>query len=823
MEGRIVIKGAREHNLKGIDLQIPRNRLVVITGVSGSGKSSLAFDTIYAEGQRRYIESLSLDARQFLTQLQRPDVDYIEGLSPAISIDQDLPSKSPRSTVGTITEIYDYLRLLFAKIGRPHCHKCGRPIKRYTLDEILSEIESLPKGEWIQILAPVERGDGEGVFLEIRKKGYVRVRIDGKVFDIDDLPILGKGDRIEILVDRVVIGKDSRRRIADSIETALGLGDGLVIVSTYDGDLPFSEDLMCVYCGTRYEEPSPRIFSFNSPYGACPVCKGIGFRMELGERCSGCGGARLRKESLSVLIKERSIYDISRLSIDEIRRFFNDLGLCGSDKEVTQPILEKIKKKLGFLIDVGLHYLSLDRASSSLSGGELQRIRLATQIGSDLVGIIYVLDEPSIGLHPRDIEALLKTLFKLVDGGNTLIVVEHDPSIIRSADYIIDLGPGAGERGGYVVATGSPHEVSMESRSLTGQYLSGKMRISVPKERKISNGRYIVIKGACRHNLKDIEVRIPVGLFTCVTGVSGSGKSTLVQETLYKIVNGYLRHRYIIKGLCKEVMGLDYIERVIVVNSSPIPRTSRSNPATYTGVFTHIRTLYASVQDSKIRGYDPERFSFNRPGGRCEACKGEGVIKVKMHFLPDAYVRCELCKGRRYNHETLEVRYRGKSIADVLDMTVDEAMRLFRNIPKIKRSLETLAEVGLGYIRLGQSGSTLSGGEIQRLKLSLELMRRSTSNTLYLLDEPTTGLHLDDVQRLLDILKRLRDAGNTVVVIEHNLDVIKNADYIIDLGPEGGDEGGRVVASGTPEEVALEKASYTGRFLREVLSGDKDF
>jgi excinuclease ABC subunit A len=916
MEGKITIKGAKEHNLKGIDLEIPRDRLVVITGVSGSGKSSLAFDTIYAEGQRRYVESLSTYARQFLGQLKRPDVDYIEGLSPAISIDQHIPSKNPRSTVGTMSEIYDYLRLLFARIGKPHCYSCGRPIIRHTTDTIIGEIDSLGLGKEIQILAPLVKGRKglhQRIFQEVRRRGYIRVRVDGRVFDIEDLPPLERErtHTIEVVVDRVVLRGDMRRRLADSIEAAMGLGDGMVIISTDEGDLPFSRHLVCAYCDLRYEDLSTRLFSFNSPYGACPGCKGVGFRMEVdpdlvipdreksvvegairpmglpslrirqrlealsfevgidlglpfsrlpsrhqrfilygyrkkfegvvpllerlyrrteSERvrewiegymrtttCSECGGARLRRESLSVLVEKRSIYDISRLSIREAREFFGQLRLQGSKRLVAHSILEGIKKRLEFLENVGLHYLSLDRASSTLSAGEIQRIRLATQMGSGLVGVLYILDEPSIGLHPRDIERLLATFYELVRAGNTLIVVEHDPSIIKSADHIIDLGPGAGEAGGYVVATGPPKKISKEPTSLTGQYLSGRMRIPVPAKRKDPDGRYLVVKGASLHNLKRIDVRIPIGLFTCITGVSGSGKSTLVQETICVAVDAHLRHHPIRKELCEEIRGLEHIEKVIVVDQSPIGRTPRSNPATYTGLFAHIRTLYGSLQESRIRGYRASRFSFNRSPGRCEICQGDGAVRVEMHFLPDVYVECEACKGRRYNQETLEVRYQGKNIAEVLEMSVDEARRLFRNIPPVKRRLDIIAEVGLGYMKLGQPANTLSGGETQRIKLSSELIKRSTGRSLYILDEPTTGLHFADIQRLLDILYRLRDRGNTIVVIEHNLDVIKSADYIVDLGPEGGDDGGYIVAQGTPEEVAKEASSYTGQFLREVL------
>ncbi|MDI6703684.1 MAG: excinuclease ABC subunit UvrA [bacterium] len=836
----IVIKGAKVHNLKNIDLRIPRDKLVVITGLSGSGKSSLAFDTIYAEGQRRYVKSLSSYARQFLEQIGKPDVEYIEGLSPAISIEQRKVAKNPRSTVGTQTEIYDYLRLLFAKIGKPHCYRCGMEIRKQSVDVIIDQINSLPLGTKVQILAPIVRGrkgEYKQVFEQVRREGYVRVRVDSVIYDLSDISTLEKNKRhdIEVVIDRLSIKKDVTTRLADSVETALRLGSGRVIVSINGkSELLFSEDLSCLNCGITYEELSPRMFSFNSPYGACSACGGLG--IELREKsdyemdeiasllseapCRECNGARLKKESLSVTIANKTIFDISRLSIKGAKEFFENLKLSPHQEDIACEVLKEIRARLDFLIDVGLDYLTLDRRSETLSGGETQRIRLATQIGSGLMGVLYILDEPSIGLHQRDIKRLLNTLCKLRDLGNTLIVVEHDEATIRHSDYVIDLGPGAGEDGGYVIFSGTPLELINNSNSLTGRYLKGELKISVPRHRRNGQNRFLEIIGAKKHNLKNIRVSIPLQRFVCITGVSGSGKSTLMKEILYPALQHHLSRRTNPRPSGYErITGLQYIDRVIIVDQSPIGRTPKSNPSTYTGVFTHIRQLFSQIPESKIRGYRPGRFSFNVKGGRCEACLGDGIIKIEMHFLPDVYVRCEVCKGKRYNQETLEVKYKGKNIAQVLSMSVAEAKRFFKNIPAIFRYLETLDDVGLGYIKLGQPAPTLSSGEAQRIKLASELSKTKTCRTLYLLDEPTTGLHFADVQRLLDVLFRLVDNGNTVVVIEHNMDVIKTADYIIDLGPEGGEKGGEIVAVGTPEEVKMNDSSYTGQFLTKVLGG----
>ena len=933
-EEKIIIKGAREHNLKNIDLEIPRNKLVVVTGLSGSGKSSLAFDTIYAEGQRRYVESLSAYARQFLGQMEKPDVDYIEGLSPAISIEQRTASKNPRSTVGTVTEIYDYLRLLFARIGQPHCYKCHRPITRQSVDAILDKILDLPAGTRISVLAPLVRGrkgEYQKLFDEVQREGYIRVRVDGKVLEMEEEIALDKNKKhsIEVVVDRLKIANKERTRLSDSLETALRLGSGIVIIAQQvKEDLLFSEQFACIHCGISYEELSPRMFSFNSPYGACQSCTGLGTRMEIdpelvlpdpsksvyggaikpwgvppyrlqrklerlsgnygmdlhrpfgklgkdhqrillygsgtghyrrnrygGQRyyggfegviptlerwykatqsenvresierymgtthCSECGGARLRKESLNVFIQDKSIFQVSQLAIGAGLKFFTNLRLNRKESLIARQILKEIKQRLAFLLNVGLDYLTLDRTSTTLSGGEAQRIRLATQIGSGLVGVLYILDEPSIGLHQRDNRRLLNSLTQLRDLGNTLIVVEHDEATIRTADHIIDLGPGAGEAGGYVVAQGSPRTIINSNKSLTGQYLKGRLKISVPKSRKRPKGKYLILKGAKRHNLKSIEVKIPLGLFVCITGVSGSGKSTLIEETLYPALRKHLSRNHIKVSDYDKIAGLEHIDKTVDIDQSPIGRTPRSNPATYTGLFTHIRLLFALHPEAKVRGYKPGRFSSNVKGGRCETCRGDGIIKIEMHFLPDVYVRCETCKGKRYNRETLEVKYRGKTIADVLDMTVNEARSFFKDIPPLKTRLETIANVGLGYIKLGQPATTLSGGEAQRIKLSSELSKRATGKTIYFLDEPTTGLHFDDIKKLLNVLARLTRAGNTVVVIEHNLDVIKTADYIIDLGPEGGDEGGRVVAEGTPEAVSRVGSSYTGQFLKKIFKG----
>ncbi|HEY8417579.1 MAG TPA: excinuclease ABC subunit UvrA [Limnochordales bacterium] len=933
---KIIIRGARQHNLKNIDLEIPRDKLVVFTGLSGSGKSSLAFDTIYAEGQRRYVESLSAYARQFLGQMDKPDVDFIEGLSPAISIDQKTTSRNPRSTVGTVTEIYDYLRLLFARIGHPHCYRCGRPIQQQTVEQIVDQVMALGEGTRLQILAPVVRGrKGEyrKLLEEIRREGFVRVRVDGELRDLGEPIELDKNRKhtIEIVVDRIIVRPGIESRLTDSVETALRRAEGIVLVDVIGGEpLLFSEKLACPDCGVSYEELAPRMFSFNSPYGACPSCDGLGIRMEidpelvldrkrsireggilpwanvhskwhhailqavceqygidmdaplgslppeqlnillhgLGERrvrfryvnqagqertfesvfegvlpnldrryretqsdwareeieqymsarrCPACNGGRLRPESLAVTVGGLNIMQVTALSIRQAREFFANLQLTERERTIAHQVLKEIQARLGFLVDVGLDYLTLDRPAGSLSGGEAQRIRLATQIGSQLVGVLYILDEPSIGLHQRDNERLLNTLKGLRDLGNTLIVVEHDEDTIRSADYIVDIGPGAGAHGGRVVAAGTLEDIMAAPESITGQYLSGRRRIPVPSTRRPGNGKKLVIRGAREHNLKNIDVEIPLGVFVCVTGVSGSGKSTLVNEILYKRLAQELHGAAVKPGAHDDIEGIEYLDKVIDIDQSPIGRTPRSNPATYTGTFDLIREVFAQVPEAKMRGYHPGRFSFNVKGGRCEACKGDGIIKIEMHFLPDVYVPCEVCKGKRYNRETLEVRYKGKSIADVLAMRVEEALDFFSAHPRIHRKLQTLYDVGLGYIELGQPATTLSGGEAQRVKLATELSRRSNGKTLYILDEPTTGLHTADIEKLLQVLQRLVDAGDTVLVIEHNLDVIKTADYIIDLGPEGGDSGGMVVATGTPEEVAQVPGSHTGRFLRGVL------
>ncbi|MBN2030601.1 excinuclease ABC subunit UvrA [bacterium] len=934
----LIIRGAREHNLKNINLDIPRNKLIVITGLSGSGKSSLAFDTIYAEGQRRYVESLSAYARQFLGLMEKPDVDSIEGLSPAISIEQRTAGKNPRSTVGTVTEIYDHLRLLFARIGVPYCYNCGRRIEKQSVEQIVDSILQCDPGVKIQILAPVVRGrKGEyrEVFEQIKRDGYLRVRVDGEIMEVDQSIKLEKQKKhhIEVVVDRLVVDSKISTRLADSIETALSLSSGVVLVDIVNvEERLYSAHFACVHCGINYEEPSPRMFSFNSPYGACPICNGLGSIMKIdpelvvpdptkslaegtikpwgesrdgwyfsmlkavgktyrfslntpfeklspeqqnvilygsGHReirfeykstnrkaegifvnrfegiihnlerryhqtqsqgirtwiegfmnvlpCPGCKGARLKKESLSVKVAQKSIHEITSFSIKQAYAFFNEINLTQWQQKIARQILNEIKGRLRFLVNVGLDYLTLDRATGSLSGGEAQRIRLATQIGSQLVGVLYILDEPSIGLHHRDNQRLIDTLTTLRDLGNTVLVVEHDRATIESADFIVDLGPGAGEHGGEVVATGTPREIIKNKNSITGQYLSGKRSIPIPQKRRKSDGRFLTLTGARGNNLKSIDVLIPLGLFICVTGVSGSGKSSLINETLFPVL---LRHFYRSKAISlpfNDVKGIEHIDKVIDINQSPIGRTPRSNPATYTGLFTYIRSLFAMIPESKIRGYTPGRFSFNVKGGRCEACEGDGIIKIEMHFLPDVYIPCEICKGRRYNRETLEIKYRGKSIADILDMTVEEALDFFDRIPKIKRKLKTLYDVGLGYIHLGQPATTLSGGEAQRIKLSTELSKVSTGNTFYILDEPTTGLHFEDIQMLLSVLNRLVEKGNTVVVIEHNPDVIKTADWIIDLGPEGGDDGGAVVATGPPETIARVKESYTGLLLKEEL------
>ena len=926
----IFIKGAREHNLKNIDVRIPRNKLVVVTGLSGSGKSSLAFDTIYAEGQRRYVESLSSYARQFLEQLQKPDVEYIEGLSPSISIEQRTAGGNPRSTVGTQTEIYDYLRLLFARIGVPHCPKCGREIKQQSSQEVIEQVLALPRETKIMILAPVvkgRKGEYKELFRQVQKDGFIRVRVDGKTYEVEQPISLDKKKKhtIEIVVDRLQLSPASKKRIADSIETALKVGNGTIIISVDKpvkgkNEILFSEKYACLKCGISFEELAPRMFSFNSPYGACSTCSGLGTRMKIdpdlvlpdkdkplieaisgwrrggrgiilyyrrllralarnydfdvhtpfrklkpeikkiimyGEEsddyyafegvvpnlerrfhttdsdfvkeqinkfmsvlpCPACNGKRLKKESLAVTIKGKNIIDITDLSIKALKAFFDTLGLTEREKLISYQIFKEIKSRLQFMLNVGLDYLTLDRRSSTLSGGEAQRIRLATQIGAGLVGVLYILDEPSIGLHQKDNTKLLGTLCALRDLGNTLVVVEHDEATIRKADYIVDLGPGAGESGGNIVAGGRLKDILDCEDSLTGKYLRGNLIIPVPAVRKkLRKEKVLVIKGAKEHNLKNIDVKIPLGLFNCVTGVSGSGKSTLIDEILYRALAKKFYRSKEKPGRHDKILGTELIDKVIVVDQSPIGRTPRSNPATYTGVFTPVRELFSKVLESRARGYKIGRFSFNVKGGRCEACMGDGIKKIEMHFLPDIYVKCEICKGKRFNEQTLEVRYKGFSISDVLEMSVDKALDLFINIPNIKSKLQTLHDVGLGYIKLGQSATTLSGGEAQRIKLSTELSKRSTGKTLYILDEPTTGLHFADVDKLLNVLHRLVDTGNTILVIEHNLDVIKSADYIIDLGPEGGDSGGSIIACGNPEEVAKVKKSYTGQYLKRMLN-----
>ena len=940
----IIIKGAREHNLRNIDVEVPRDQMVVITGISGSGKSSLAFDTIYAEGQRRYVESLSAYARQFLGQMKKPEVDYIEGLSPAISIDQKTTRMNPRSTVGTVTEIYDYLRLLFARIGIPHCHKCGKEISQQTPGQIVDSILQEKEDTKIQILAPLIRdrkGEHQKVFEDLRNKGFVRVRVDGEVTNLESEIKLEKNFKhtIEVLVDRLKIryDRDFEARLADSVETALELGEGLLIVvygTEEDGDERiYSEDFACTECGINFEEISPRMFSFNSPHGACSECNGLGSKLEIDadlvvpdpglslnegailpwskskhrdnyygqmlkavsehygfsmdtpfedlstknqdiilygstdrveftfqrrgryhrvkrrfegvitrmeriymetksnymrsymgqfmsdRKCPVCSGTRLRPESRSVTVADESITQVVEWPIKESHKFFDNLELSGREQYIAQEVLKEIKERLKFLKDVGLDYITLDRSSGSLSGGEAQRIRLATQIGSGLVGVLYILDEPSIGLHQRDNARLIGTLKKLRDIGNTLIVVEHDEETIISADHVIDIGPGAGEHGGRIISEGTPQEISDDPDSVTGKYLSRQETIPVPATRK-EYQTYLTVKGAQEHNLQNIDVNFPLGVFTCITGVSGSGKSTLINDVLYKGLYGILNHKHMNPGKHQAIEGIEQIDKAIIIDQSPIGRTPRSNSATYTGVFTYIRELFAETPTSNKRGYKPGRFSFNVKGGRCEACTGDGIIKIEMHFLADVYVPCEVCNGKRYNKETLEVRYKGKNIAEVLDMTVEEALVFFENIPRIKKKLQTLDDVGLGYIKLGQPATTLSGGEAQRVKLAKELSRQSTGKTIYILDEPTTGLHFADIKKLLHVLERLRDSGNTIIVIEHNLDVIKTADYIIDLGPEGGDEGGRVIAQGTPENIAL-TGTYTGDFLKQVLNEDQ--
>lgn len=851
---KIIIKGANENNLKNVDLEIPRDKLVVFTGLSGSGKSSLAFDTIYAEGQRRYVESLSAYARQFLGRMEKPQVEYIEGLSPAISIDQKTTSRNPRSTVGTVTEIYDYLRLLFSHIGHPTCHLCGRPIESQTVEQMVDQILAFKEGSRLQILAPLvkgRKGEFKQLFEDCRKRGFIRARVDGEIRDLEEDIVLNKRKKhdVELVVDRIILKPDIAMRLADSLETALKEGEGTVLVDLLgEKEFLFSEKFCCPHCGTSVQEISPRFFSFNSPYGACPECNGLGVLMDIDpylekkyqERsseylvrevakeytrskvCPVCHGSRLKPEVLAVKVGGLSIAQVTRMSLSQLKEFFERLELSERELFIASEVLKEIKARLNFLVSVGLEYLSLDRAAGTLSGGEAQRIRLATQIGSGLVGVLYILDEPSIGLHQRDNERLIATLKRLRDLGNTLIVVEHDEDTIREADYLVDIGPGAGVHGGEIVAAGTVEEVMRNGSSETGQYLCGKKRIPVPLVSRQSDGRYLEIIGARENNLKNINVKIPLGLLVCVTGVSGSGKSTLINEILYKQLAKSLSRMETEPGAHDEIRGIEQLDKIINIDQSPIGRTPRSNPATYTGVFTDIRELFASTPEAKMRGYKVGRFSFNVKGGRCEACEGDGILRIEMHFLPDVEVPCEVCKGKRYNRETLEVRYKGKNIADVLEMTVEEANSFFDSIPKIKRKLQVLCDVGLGYIRLGQSATTFSGGEAQRIKLATELAKRSTGRTIYILDEPTTGLHFADIQKLLDVLNRLVDSGNTVVVIEHNLEVIKTADYLIDLGPEGGDGGGTLVAAGTRQEIAANPFSYTGRFLRKILDKESE-
>jgi excinuclease ABC subunit A len=839
MAGKIVIRGARQHNLKNIDLEIPRDRLVVITGVSGSGKSSLAFNTIYAESQRRYVESLSAYARQFLERMERPDVDAIEGLSPAIAIEQKGASRSPRSTVGTLTEIYDFLRLLFARVGKPHCWECGAEIAAVTIEEIVDRLMRLPAQSQLLVLAPVavEPNDLEAELDRLARAGFARVRIDGEIHELgEEAAPKKKSASVELVVDRLAVRPGIEKRLADSLEIASRYGKEVVKAAVVypDGrreELVFSRKSVCLKCGVSYPEITPQFFSFNSPEGACPNCAGLGRLVDdkkkdeeedEGEEdytslCQVCGGARLRKEALYVLIADKNIAEVAALPIDAALAFFSRLDLSSRERAVAERILREIVERMKFLVRVGVEYLSLDRAAATLSGGESQRVRLATEIGSGLVGVLYVLDEPSVGLHPRDNERLLALLRELQQTGSSVLVVEHDREAILAADHVIDMGPGAGTAGGEVVAQGAPDEIAASAASLTGRYLSGDLQIPLPERRRKGSGRRLGVKGARAHNLKNIDVEIPLGALTCVTGVSGSGKSSLVIDTIYRALARTLHGSELQPGPHDRLTGEEFFDNVISIDQNPIGRTPRSNPATYTGLFPPIRDLFAQLPEARMRGFGPGRFSFNAKGGFCEACQGEGMVRIEMHFLPDVYVPCAICRGRRYNRETLEILYKGRSIADVLDLTVNEALEFLSSFPAIRRKLETLRDVGMGYVRLGQPATTLSGGEAQRVKLARELSKRSTGSTLYILDEPTTGLHFDDIRKLLDVLNRLADAGNTIFVIEHNLDVIKAADFVLDLGPEGGAAGGQVVASGTPEEVAEVENSYTGKYLKNIL------
>jgi len=830
MQNSIVIKGAREHNLRNIDLSIPRDSLTVITGPSGSGKSSLAIDTLYAEGQRRYVESLSAYARQFIEQLRKPDVDFIEGLSPSIAIDQKTVNKSPRSTVGTITEIYDYLRVLYTRIGKQFCYKCGAVITKQEAADIMHSVMSLPEGNRIQILSPIVRdrkGEYRKELQKMRREGFIRARIDGEIRDLTHDITLPRHKRhtIEIVIERLIIKPGIDRQIKDAIETALRYADTVIINLLKDNrDILFSKTAVCPQCGISFPDINPMFFSFNSSQGSCPRCNGLGYEdigedsVELEEykSCRLCNGMRLREEALSIRVQGKNIAELTQLTIKDAVSFVNDLTLTEREQTIASRILKEVQDRLHFMEKVGLGYLTLNRSSLTLSGGEAQRIRLATQLGSSLTGVLYILDEPSIGMHPRDCRKLLESLSSIRDSGNTVIVVEHDEETIRWADYIVDMGPGAGRRGGWVVSSGGPEDIMRDHHSITGQYLNGSLSIDIPFRRRATND-FIRVIGAREFNLKDISVDIPLGIFSCVTGVSGSGKSTLVFEILYKALCRELYGHNAASGSYKEIQGIEKIHGIISVDQSPLGKTPRSNPATYTGVFSFIRELFTQTTDSRVRGYPASRFSFNLPGGRCESCAGDGLLKVEMHFLPDVYIPCNTCKGKRYNRETLEIQYRDKNIAEILEMTISEALQFFSSIPPIRRKLEVLEDVGLGYLQLGQPASTLSGGEAQRVRLSRELGKAKKGNTIYILDEPTTGLHFVDIQKLLAVINSLVDAGNTVIVIEHNLDVIKSADYVIDLGPEGGEEGGRVVAEGSPEEVSRNPNSYTGQFLKDKL------